>query len=464
MASILIKGGTIVNFDKSVEADILIKDNKIENIAKKIKHEKAFKINAKNKYIFPGAIDPHVHLHLKTSTGYSSDDFYTGSLAALAGGTTTLIDFVTPNRGQSWIEALAERKSEAEKCLIDYSFHMSPTWWGENSANEMLQCIKKEGISSFKVYLAYKDSIGIDDSTLLQVFEIAAKNKALVTLHCENGDIIDKLRKDAIKNGNISPRYHYETRPSESESDSVFKAINMSKLLKCPIYIVHVTSQDSLKFIKNAKKNKQFVFAETCPQYLMFNDSVYKQSGFKSAAYVMSPPIRSKKDQKALWENLSSGTISAIGTDHCPFNWNQKEIGENDFTKIPNGAGGIEHRLKMLYTYGVLKGKITLNQMIEICSYNPAKIFGISSRKGYVKEGMDADLVIWNPKIKSKVSVKNHFQNCDIDIYDGIETVGIPETVITKGIVAIDSGSINVGNLKGDFLYRKEFKKNDFRK
>lgn len=450
---ILIKNGLIVNADSQLEADVFCKNGKIIKIGKDFDPDWVpdKTIDAKGCYLFPGGIDPHVHLHLPTPAGFSSDNFLSGSKAALHGGTTTIIDFVTPKKGQSLKKALELRKAESSDCLTDYSFHVSPIEWNAGMEQEILDCLGKENLRSFKVYLAYKDSIGIEDDELLQVMIAVAKGGGMVTVHCELGDNIEELRSEFIKEKKVSPKYHPLSRPAQLESDAVRKAIDLAKQTNCPLYIVHVSSKESLKYIEEAQKEGQEVFGETCPHYLVLDDSKYSGNFQQTAPFVMSPPLRKKDDNKALWEGLSNKSLQTIGTDHCPFSLEQKERGITDFTKIPNGAGGIEHRLSILFTYGVLAGKLSLNEFVALCSTNSAKIFGMYPAKGIIAEGADADIVIWNPERENTISAKSHHQNCDINIYEDIKTVGEPVFVISGGNIAIENGTLN--NIpKGRFL------------
>ena len=460
MSEILIKNGQIVTSSNVYKSDVLIKDSKIELIDKNIKiNSKNVKIiDAQSMYVLPGAIDPHVHMELPTPAGKSSDDFKTGTIAAVAGGTTTIIDFVTPLRGQSYIEALNLRKKEAGKSLIDYSFHMSPTWWGKNSANEMKKCVVDEGITSFKTYLAYKNTVGISDDILINVMKTARELNALVTLHCENGDIVDFLRNKFLSEGKTQPEYHILSRPPEVEAEAVNRATVLAKLVGCPIYIVHVSAKQSIDIIKKAQKSGQKVYAETCPQYLLLDNNVFNKKDFsQTAPYVISPALRTKTHQKKLWNALSNNIINTVATDHCPFNLvGQKDVGINDFTKIPNGAGGVEHRLSLLYTYGVNKNLISINQFVDLVATNPAKIFGLSHRKGKIAKGMDADVVLWNPNKESIISAKTHKQNCDTNIYENFKVKGLPEIVITNGKIAFENNKVNINNLKGSYLYRND--------
>ncbi len=434
---LLIKNGTIINANSSIKTDVLIEDGKIikigNNLQGGIRIDKV--IDAEGCYIFPGGIDPHVHMHLPSPAGYSSDDFLTGSKAALHGGTTTIIDFVTPKKGQSLAKAIELRKEEAKNCITNYSFHVSPIEWRNSIEKEILDCINNGGFKSFKVYMAYKNSIGLDDDVLLKVMKAVGKAGGMITVHCELGDDIEELRNEFAKENKLSVKYHPLSRPAELEALAVKKAIELADEAKCPLYIVHVSTKESLRYIRDAQKNGQKVIAETCPQYLLLDDSKYEGSFDQTATFVMSPPLRKKEDNKALWEAINNGTVTTLGTDHCPFTLKQKESGIHDFRKIPNGAGGVEHRLTLLYTYGVLTSKITLNQFVAITSTNAAKIFGMFPAKGIIAVGSDADIVVWNPEKENIISAQNHYSNCDLDIYEGIKTKGEPEYVVKAGII-----------------------------
>ncbi|OFX85384.1 MAG: dihydropyrimidinase [Bacteroidetes bacterium GWF2_33_16] len=452
--NILIQNGTIVRSDKTFIADIFISDGKIMQIGNSLNlHEKIDKtIDAKGFYIFPGGIDPHVHMYLPTPAGYSSDDFETGSKAALIGGTTTLLDFVTPRKGQSLTEALTLRIEEARNSHCDYSFHVSPIEWTQNTEQEINECIKA-GITSFKVYMAYKGAVGLDDTDLKKVLKIVGKAGGLVTIHCELGDEIDILRDQFVAEGKTEPLYHALSRPAILEAQAVQRIVDFAKEANCAIYIVHVSSKESLKIIERAQKSRQKVQAETCPHYLLLDDSKYNGAFIDTVKYVLSPPLRKKEDQESLWKSIQNGVVSTVGTDHCPFNMSQKSIGKNDFRKIPNGAGGVEHRLSLLYTYGVLENRITLNQFVDISSTQAAKIFGLYPQKGEIAFGSDADLVIWNPKTEKTISIKNHLSNCDLEIYEGFKTTGAPEFVFTNGEIVVEKGKTN-SESKGFFLKR----------
>jgi dihydropyrimidinase len=436
---ILIKNATIVNPDSIINADVLCSNGKITKIEKDIQTtvipDKT--IDASKLLLFPGGIDPHVHMHLPTATGFSSDDFLTGSNASLHGGTTTIIDFVTPKKGQILQEAFSQRIQEASNCLTNIYFHVSPIEWRESMRDEIQDCVTKFGIKSFKVYMAYKNSIGLEDDVLLKVMKAVAKAGAIITVHCETGDDIEKLKNYYAKENKLEPKYHPLSRPAETESKAVKRALEMANEANCPIYIVHTSSKESLFHIREAKKRGQKVFAETCPQYLLLDDSKYLNTVKNSSQFVMSPPLRKVEDNEALWEAIKDGTIDTIGTDHCPFNLKQKLMGKNDFRKIPNGAGGVEHRMELLYTFGVLKNKISLNEFVTLTSTNAAEIFGLFPEKGNIKVGSDADIVIWNPKKNKTISLKNQKQNCDLNIYSGTKTTGAPAYVLKSGKIMV---------------------------
>ncbi|MCK5839871.1 MAG: dihydropyrimidinase [Bacteroidales bacterium] len=452
--NILIKNGTIVTSTKSIKADIFVKNGKIDQIEKEIATNRSADriINADGYYIFPGGIDPHVHMHLPTPAGYSSDDFLSGSRAALYGGTTTILDFVTPRKGQPLREALEQRKRESHLSLVDYSFHVSPVEWRNTMSEEIKSCVADEGIGSFKVYMAYKDTIGLNDNDLFRVMTAVGKAGGMVMAHCELGDKIEKLRDSFAEENKIEPRYHPLSRPSNLESEAVKKAIKLAKDANCPLYVVHVSTKESLTHIREAQKRGQKVYAETCPQYLLLNDSAYEGSFRQASPYVISPPLRKPADNKALWGGIIDGTIQTIGTDHCPFMLEQKMAGTDDFRKIPNGAGGVEHRLALLYLFGVLQNRISINRFVDIISTKPAKIFGLYPSKGEIAIGSDADLIIWNPTKENTISVKSHHQNCDTNIYEGFKTIGASEYIIVNGMVVVEDGRLITAPINGKFL------------
>jgi dihydropyrimidinase len=452
--NILIKNGNIITSTEKYESDILIVNGLITRIESKIIPAKDDKvIDAKGMFVFPGGVDPHVHMHLPSAAGYSSDNFLTGSRAALFGGTTTLIDFVTPHRGQSLTEALTLRKDEAKESMTDFSFHVSPVEWRNTTENEIHECIR-EGISSFKVYMAYKDTIGLSDSDLFNVMKAVGRFGKTITVHCESGDDIENLKNKLLAEDNFEPIYHSVSRPGDLEAEAVRRVIHLADQTKCRLYIVHVSSLKSLKYIQSAISEDKNISAETCPQYLIFDDMKYEGEFDQTAPYIMSPPLRKRTDNEALWRAVSNGMIKVIGTDHCPFNLSQKRAGINDFRKIPNGAGGVEHRLELIYTYGVTEGEITINQMVDLISTQPAKIFGLYPLKGEIAIGSDGDVVIWNPDSEKTISVKTHHQNCDNNIYEGMKTRGAAKYVIAGGKVVIENEILIDTERRGKFLTR----------
>ncbi len=454
MNKLLIKNARIVTSERIYFSDILAEAGKITYISENIEKKTDYDIlDAEKKYVFPGGIDPHVHMHLPTFAGYSADDFYSGSKAALSGGTTTLIDFVTPQKNESLPDALAKRKKEAGKCLTDYSFHVSPVDFYQSLKPEIKECINT-GITSFKVYTAYLDSIGLTDDKLFKVMQIIAENGALLTVHAENGTEIKKLRNKYFKEGKTEPEFHPLSRPAETEYKAVEKIINFAEETNCKVYFVHVSTGKSAEIIKSAQKKALPVFAETCPQYLLLEDSKLKGKFKDTAKYVFSPPLRKKTDNENLWNALSDSVIQTVGTDHCPFNYSQKLLGENDFRQIPNGAGGVEHRLSLLYTYGVLESKISLNDFVKISSTNSSKIFGLYPQKGEIAVGSDADLIIWQ-NTDEIISIKTHNQSCDLNIYENIEIKGKPQTVIKNGKIIFSDGIFSDNISNGEFLKRK---------
>ena len=451
---ILIKNGTIITADTNSASDILIHDQTVSAVGTGLSGNDADRvIDARGLLIFPGGIDPHVHMHLPAAAGYSSDDFLTGSRAALYGGTTCIMDFVTPARGEPLPHALEKRKKEAENAMIDYSFHVSPVDWRRTTGAEIMDCIRM-GVTSFKVYMAYKNTIGLSDDALTRVMESVGKAGGMVTIHCEDGDGIEELQDRYFSEGHISPYYHALSRPSVLEARAVEKAVAMAGKAHCPLYIVHVSSGESLKYIREAHLRGQRVYAETCPQYLLLDDSKYNGEFDQAAPFVISPPLRTAVDSNALWDAVADGTISTVGTDHCPIMLEQKRAGIRDFRKIPGGAGGVEHRLALLYTYGVLAGRISLNRMVELFATGPARIFGLSPGKGEILPGSDADLVIWNPNTESIISAASHHQNCDTNIYECLAVKGNADYVIAGGMIIIDKGKMTETKKSGKYLFR----------
>lgn len=437
--SILISGGTIVTSAGMFPGDVFLSGGKIAEVSRPGQDlspacQKAAEtiIDAGGQLVMPGGVDPHVHMHLPTAAGYSSDDFLTGSRAALHGGTTTLIDFVTPLKGQSLPEALEKRREEAAHALTDCFFHVSPVEWRNSMPDEITACMQ-EGIRSFKVYMAYKDSIGLDDVRLGKVMQAVARAGGLLTVHCEDGDRVEALRNQYYKRGFRGPSAHPLSRPPDTESHAVGKAIKMAARFECPLYIVHVSCRESVSLIRDARAKGQEVYGEACPHHLLLDETLYEGTFREAAPYVLSPPLRGQSHREALWEGLADGSLQTIGTDHCPFMMEQKEKGRNDFRKIANGAGGVEHRLSLIYTYGVLAERISLPQFVNAVASKAADIFGLSPAKGHLVPGADADIIVWNTRKEAVISSETHHQHCDHNIYEGIPVKGMPSQVILKG-------------------------------
>ncbi len=425
----------IIGPDKVFDADIRVENGRITALEHpgSLPHaEGATTTDASGLYILPGGIDPHVHLALPTPAGPSADDFESGSRTALTGGVTHIIDFVTPRRGQPLTEALTERHKEAENCSIGLDFHMGISGWLPDMERQMETCVKEHGIRSFKTYLAYRNNIGIGYEELEKIMGIAARLGAIVLVHAEEDDSIEGLRSEFIQKGMTHPRYHPLSRPPETESRAVKKVIELVKKTGCTIYLVHISAAESAEQIARAKKEGLPLLAETCPQYLVFDDRVYEGSFEQTAPYVFSPPARPPHHKEALWQHLRQGTFDTVGTDHCPFTMKQKSAGKDNFTLIPNGAGGLEFRIPLLHHFGVQQNKISLPQWVQLSTSHAASIFGLHN-KGAITPGKDADLVFFNPGKKARLSVATQQQNCDINIYEGLKITGHVEKVMLQG-------------------------------
>ncbi len=462
MNTLLFTNAQIVLEMEVLQGSLLIKDGKVAGLyGRKAALPAADEIlDIEGKYILPGGIDPHVHLHLTTPNGISSDDFYSGSKAALKGGTTSIIDFITPRRGQSMLEAIAGRKTEAKTSLVDYTFHLTPVEWTENTAQEMIQAIHSEHITSFKVYMAYKESIGLEDDALEMVLRTAGRFGGIVLVHAEKGDEIARRVEELHRAQKTSPRYHPVSRPPHTEIEAVEKIVRMATANKCPLYVVHTSCGSSIERVyeKALIKSGSPVFFETCPQYLLFNDEVYQSSQENALAFMMSPPLRPLPEQKLLKKYFLQGKIQSIGTDHCPFTREQKNREAQDFSKIPNGAGGIEYRMQLIFNEMIVKEGKSIIEFVKLVAGNPAKIFGLYPRKGVIQKGSDADLVIWDPDKDFVIDTGHQWQQTDINIYEGYRGKGAPVAVFRRGRKMIENDRLT-GTCKGTFLPRKPWKK-----
>lgn len=453
--SVLIKNGRIVTATDDYVGDIFIEGETISAIGKNLKVTADKEIDASGKIVFPGGIDPHVHLEMPFMGTFSSDTHATGTRAALFGGTTTVIDFVLQKQGHSLREALDEWNSRAQGTTYsDYSYHMAVTDFNEDTRKEIHDMIANEGITSFKTFMAYKGALMIDDRQMIGLMEEVKKQGGIVTVHATNGDMIDYLVQKNKEAGNLSPLYHYLSQPEVTEAEASERFIDMLHYTGCDGYIVHMTCEGALKAVQNATRRNQHLSVETCIQYLILDASLY-ENDFEGAKWVMSPPLREKKDQEALWAGINQGLVNVVATDHCPFMWEQKLMGKDDFSKIPNGHPAIENRVELLYSEGVNKGKITLNKFVEVASTNAAKIFGMFPKKGTIAPGSDADLVIFDPNEKHLLSSKTHHMNVDYSGYEGWELTGKVKTVLLRGEVAIENNECKVDKGYGQFIKRK---------
>jgi dihydropyrimidinase len=454
--SVLIKNGRVITATDDFFADIYIQDDKVMAIGKDLKFDADTIIDAAGKLVMPGGIDPHVHLEMPFMGTSSSDTYETGTRAALFGGTTTVIDFILQKQGNSLQSALDEWNSRAQgNTLGDYSFHMAVTDYNENTKAEIKTMIEKEGITSFKTFMAYKGALMIDDRQMIGLMEEVKKYGGLINVHATNGDMIDFLVEKYRNEGKLAPLYHYLSQPEITEAEASSRFVDMSSYTGCPGYIVHLTCEGALNAVRDATQRDQKVFVETCIQYLVLDASLY-ENNFEGAKWVMSPPLRQKKDQETLWAGINQGLVQVVATDHCPFMWEQKLMGKDDFSKIPNGHPAIENRMELLFSEGVIKNKITLNKFVEVSSTNAAKIFGMFPKKGTIAVGSDADIIIMDPNEKHQLSVSTHHMNVDYSGYEGWNITGKVKTVLLRGKVAIDDNNCLVEKGYGQFIKRNK--------
>src|SRR5688572_19985926 len=454
--SILIKNGRIITATDDYTADIFIEGETIKAIGKDLNLKADQEIDATGKLVMPGGIDPHVHLDMPFMGTYSSDNYETGTRAALFGGTTTVIDFILQTQGKSLKSALQEWKGRSDNNAVgDYSFHMAVTDFNEDTKKEIRHFIEEEGITSFKTFMAYKGALMIDDRQMIGLMQEVKEHGGMVNVHATNGDMIDYLVAKHKSEGKTAPIYHYLSQPEVTEAEASCRFADLADYTGCPGYIVHLTCEGALNAVRDATKRNQHVFVETCIQYLILDASLY-ENNFEGAKWVMSPPLREKKDQETLWAGINQGLVQVVATDHCPFKWEQKLMGKDDFSKIPNGHPAIENRMELLYSEGVNKGKITLNKYVEVACTNPAKIFGMFPRKGTIAIDSDADIVIFDPHEKHTISASTHHLNVDYSGYEGWEVTGKVKTVLLRGQVAIEDNKCLVQKGYGKFIKRNK--------
>lgn len=454
---LVIKNGKIVTASDAYEADIGIENGKIVGIGRGIEGNKA--IDAKGMFVFPGGVDVHTHLDMPFMGASSSDDFETGTIAAVFGGTTSIVDFALQTVGKSLADAIATWKKKAEgKAVIDYGFHIGVVDVNDSIIREM-ETMVREGVTSFKLFLAYKGTLMVDDGAFFQVLEKARDIGALVMVHAENGYLIDVFTKRLLAEGKIEPWYHAEAHLPILEGEAAARAIALAEAASAPLYIVHTSCGGALESVKRARERGLPVYAETCPQYLLLDVERYKEPNFGGAKYVMSPPLRAKWDQDILWSGLRAGGLQAISTDHCPFFMKgQKDMGKDNWAKIPNGCPGIETRIPLIYSEGVRAGRISINKFVELCCTNPAKLLGMYPRKGTIAPGSDADVVIFDPEKEVTLSWKNLHQRVDYTPYEGMTIKGYPVKVIVNGELKVDNGSFVGKKGTGKFIRRGKFK------
>jgi dihydropyrimidinase len=457
----LIKNGHIVTAVDSYTADILIDGEIIAMIGKDLASvvgsvDKT--IDATGKLVIPGGVDPHTHMDLPFGGTSSSDDFETGTRAAAFGGTTTIIDFAVQYKGQALNQALDAWFAKAEgKATTDYGFHLIVTDMPDERLPELKTMID-QGVTSFKLFMAYPGVFLVDDGVIFKAMTAAGENGGLICMHAENGVVIDVLVKRAIEQGRTAPKYHALTRPTKAEAEGVHRAIAIAEMANSPVYIVHLSCYDALKEVQAARDLGLPAFAETCPQYLLLDYSLYEKPDFEGAKYVMTPPLRDKENQELLWRGLRGDDLQVISTDHCPFCFKeQKELGRDDFSKIPNGGPGVENRMSLIYHHGVTQGRISLNRFVELTSTAAAKIFGLFPKKGTIAVGSDADIVVFDPNREQTISAATHHMRVDYSAYEGWRVKGVTETVLSRGRVTVENNEFKGKAGAGRFLKRGTF-------
>ena len=457
--SVLIEGGRIVTASDDYVADVFIEDETITTIGESLDVAADRVIDAHGKYVLPGCIDPHTHFDMPFGGTVTIDDFTSGQTAAAFGGTTCHVDFAIQSKGQSFSAAIDEWSAKAVgSAVIDYGFHIIVTDLEEGGSLDELALLPDMGVTSYKMLMAYKGVFLVDDNTLYRVMELASRTGALAMIHGENGEVIDVLVKEALAAGHTEPRYHALTRPPELEGEATNRAIQIAHLAGCPLYVVHVTCKEAVDAIAAARERDWPVWGESCTQYFFVDITDLDEANFGGAKYVFSPPVREKWNQPILWDAVRTDKLSAISTDHCAFLLDgQKTLGEDDFSKIPNGAPGLEERLKMIHHFGVNEGRITLNRMVELLCTNPAKLFGLYPRKGTIAPGCDADLVVFDPNRKTTLTAASMHGNQDYTLYEGTEVTGDVDVTMIRGSIVVEDGELKVDPGFGQFVKRAKF-------
>jgi dihydropyrimidinase len=457
--TVLIRGGTVVNADRAFRADVLCEGDKIVAVGENLEvPANATVIDAGGQYVMPGGIDTHTHMQLPFMGTVTSDDFFTGTAAGLAGGTTTIMDFVIPDPKQSLMEAYHTWRGWAEKSAGDYTFHVAVTWWDESVHRDMGTLVQQHGVNSFKHFMAYKNAIMADDEILVNSFRRALELGAIPTVHAENGELVFQLQKELLAKGITGPEAHPLSRPPQVEAEAANRAITIAGVLGTPVYIVHVSCAEALDAITRARANGQRVYGEALAGHLLIDESVYRNEDREFArAHVMSPPFRSSHHQDALWHGLQSGNLQTTATDHCTFCAEQKAAGKNDFTKIPNGCGGVEERMAVVWDAGVNTGRLTPSEFVRVTSTNAAQIFNIYPRKGVIANGADADIVVWDPQASRTISAKTQFTKGGFNVFEGRTVRGIPTHTVAAGKVVFDKGQLRAEEGAGRYVDRPAF-------
>lgn len=457
--SLLIRGGTVVNADGRARADVYCEGGLIRAVGPDLGAPTGAEvIDAGGQFVMPGGIDPHTHMELPFMGTVASEDFYSGTAAGFAGGTTMIIDFVIPNPQQRLMDAYRDWRGWAEKSAGDYGFHVAVTWWDDSVSADMKTLVEQEGVNSFKHFMAYKDAIMATDETIYHSFRRARELGAIVTVHAENGELVYQLQREILALGVTGPEGHPLSRPPEVEGEAANRVITFADVIGVPVYLVHVSTKDALDHIIAARSRGVRVFGEALAGHLLIDDSVYRNPdwGF-AAAHVMSPPFRPKAHQEALWRGLQAGALQTTATDHCCFCHEQKAAGRNDFSKIPNGTAGVEDRLAVLWTHGVTTGRLTAEEFVAITSANAAKIFNIYPRKGAIAVGADADLVVWDPAASKTISAKTHRQNIDFNIFEGMKVSGLASHTVSQGVLVYKEGDLRAKKGAGRYVKRPAF-------
>ncbi|CUH81412.1 D-hydantoinase/dihydropyrimidinase [Tritonibacter multivorans] len=450
----VIKNGTIVTADLTYKADVLIEGGVITQIGPDLKGDEV--LDATGCYVMPGGIDPHTHLEMPFMGTYSSDDFESGTRAGLAGGSTMVVDFALPNPGESLLDALKRWDNKSTRANCDYSFHMAVTWWGEQVFEDMQTVIQQRGINTFKHFMAYKGALMVNDDEMYASFQRLAELGGIAMVHAENGDVVAELSAKLLAEGNTGPEAHAYSRPPQVEGEATNRAIMIADMAGVPLYVVHTSCEESHEAIRRARMQGKRVWGEPLIQHLTLDDSEYMHPDWDHAARrVMSPPFRNKQHQNSLWNGLQSGSLSVVATDHCAFTSEQKRFGVGDFTKIPNGTGGLEDRMPMLWTHGVNTGRLTPNEFVAVTSTNIAKILNCYPKKGAVLVGADADLVVWDPEKSKTITADSQQSAIDYNVFEGQDVKGLPRYTLTRGQVAVMDGEIKTQEGHGKFVERE---------